>query len=67
MALQHFRWLGGARVYLGALQKTGSYDEAQKEIDAYTLKELRKRNHKAVLPKNSSVRAYLEKVLSNIS
>lgn len=67
MALQHFRGLGGARVYLGALQKTGSYDEAQKEIDAYTLKELRKRNPKAVLPKNSSVKAYLEKVLSNIS
>ena len=66
MALQHFRGLGGARVYLEALQRTGSYDEAQSAVDAYTLKYLRKRNPKATLPKNSSVRVYLEKVLSNI-
>ena len=66
MALQHFRGLGGARVYLEALQRTGSYDQAQKAIDDYTLKELKKRNPKAVLPKNSSVKEYLEAVLSNI-
>ena len=67
MALQHFRGLGGSRVYLEALQKTGSYDEAQKAIDNYTLRELRKRNPKATLPKNISVKAYLEKILTNIS
>jgi hypothetical protein len=64
MALQHFRGLGGAKVYLEALQRTGSYDEAQKAIDAYTLREIRKRNPNATLPKNISVKRYLERILS---
>jgi hypothetical protein len=64
MALQHFRGLEGSRVYLEALQRTGSYDEAQKAIDAYTLRKLRKRNPNATLPKNISVKRYLERILS---
>jgi|688.fasta_scaffold02537_21 hypothetical protein len=63
MALQHFRGLGGSKVYLKALMETKDYNKAQQALDDFTLRELKKKNPKATLPKNLPVIDYINKFI----
>jgi hypothetical protein len=64
MGLIHFQGSEGARIYLDALSKTKSYDEAQKAIDA----NIKARMEKAgkPVPKNMKVYDYLIKLQENL-
>jgi hypothetical protein len=60
--LIHFQGLGGARVYLEALKRTGDPNKAQAILDDRI-----KRDNDGELPNNSTVQAYIDKVRANYS
>jgi hypothetical protein len=56
MGIQHFIGPGDAKLYLKTFNETGSYDKAQEAVNQSILKRTGK------LPKNKSVKGYLEVV-----
>lgn len=57
--MQHYLGYGDTLVYLKALTDTNDYNEAQKAVNNSILTRLRRRNPKAVLPKNAPIKQYL--------
>ena len=66
MMMQHYLGSGDVEVYLKELVTTGDYDAAQKAFDNSILTRLRKKNPKAVLPKNKPVKEYLNNFIGKL-
>jgi hypothetical protein len=66
MMMQHYLGSGDIEVYLKELVTTGDYDAAQAAFDNSILTRLRKKNPKAVLPKNKPVKEYLNNFIEKL-
>ena len=67
MMLQHYLGYGDTSVYLKTLINTNDYDAAQEAVNKAILTRLRKKNPKAVLPKNKPVINYLNEFITNLN
>ncbi len=66
MMLQHYLGYGDTSVYLKTLTDTNNYSSAQRAVDNSILTRLRKKNPKAVLPKNRPIVEYLSDFIKRL-